>query len=287
MALARAGWQRGGGGAASGSVRPWAGRQARRVGARRGRWGRASLCQGICAARPSLAPVPLPARSRGAGLPPGAPGRGGRGLREPSGWRRGSLARSEPLEAPPSVARSPIPSAASALAGVVPPRGSALLPSALRGARCPRPGGLPGRGGRRRRRGKREEGRRQPSTSRERRGREPRGAREEGASRPAGAEPFVPSQKFACRDRDSCGLGRTAGRGVGGAAENRGGCLSCSPRCGGCRPGTGGGGGAHGRRTRLPEGQTNFLSAGPTCQPTVRRPWPSGARDGARERKRC
>lgn len=41
--------------------------------------------------------------------------------------------------------------------------------------------------------------------------------------------------------------------------------MSCSPRRGDRGPGTGGGGGggANGRGTRLPEGQTNFLSAGP------------------------
>lgn len=40
--------------------------------------------------------------------------------------------------------------------------------------------------------------------------------------------------------------------------------MTCSPRRGGCGPGTGGGGGAAPTAcgTQLPEGQTNFLSAG-------------------------
>lgn len=161
--------------------------------------------------------VQLPSsRSPGGGAFPRAWGRGGcggRGLAEPSAWRSDSLAQNR-AEAPPSVPRSPILSAAPSLSARVAPfpclrRGSAsaLLPWALRFALPGFQGGCPG--GAARRCGKGERAARQPSTSSEQRASGPCGATRgrRARPRPARAEPFVPSQKFACRDRDSCGRG--------------------------------------------------------------------------------
>ncbi|KAL0604710.1 hypothetical protein AAY473_026708 [Plecturocebus cupreus] len=107
-------------------------------------------------------------------------------------------------------------------------------------------------------------------------------------SLPARAEPFVPRQKFACRDRDSCGRGgRRGGRAAGSAAWSRTEAAACHAAHGVAAAGRGlaatGEAAPTALGTQLPEGQTNFLSTGPEAgaagshlQPAVRRPWPSG-----------
>lgn len=100
--------------------------------------------------------VQLPSsRPPGGGAFPRAWGREGRGLAEPSAWRSDSLAQNR-AEAPPSVPRSPILSAAPSLSARVAPfpcprRGSAsaLLPWALRFALPGFQGGCPGGAARR------------------------------------------------------------------------------------------------------------------------------------------
>lgn len=151
---------------------------------------------------------PPRALSGGGALPP-APGARRAWARQPNGGRRGSFALSR-AEAPPSVPRPPIPSVAPSLrlGGSSPRLCPALLPG-LSASRSPASRGAA-------RAGRRGEGGGEPPASRAllasggRAGRAARGRR--ARPRPARAEPFVPSQKFACRDRDSCGRGGRRGR---------------------------------------------------------------------------
>lgn len=163
--------------------------------------------------RDSRSAAPFLSLSRGRGFPSGLGARGMRGGVGLLSRAPGVLAQNR-AEAPPSVPRSPILSAAPSLSARVAPfpclrRGSAsaLLPWALCFALPGFQGGCPG--GAARRCGKGERAARQPNTSSEQRASGPRGATRgrRARPRPARAEPFVPSQKFACRDRDSCGRG--------------------------------------------------------------------------------
>lgn len=246
-------------------ARPGAGLGAQRVGTRRGRRGPgqreeggAFLCQGICAARRRLALVRSPPLALWGAGPPLQPQGAGAWT---SGAERPAPGVLSPAEAPPFAPRSPIPAAFSP-GSLLPwprprPRPRSPLGSAL-GALPVFQGGCPG--GAAAAAAVAREGGGEPPASQAlpASGEELAALREGGglAPRPAGEEPFVPSQKFACRDRDSCGQGGRRGRGTRGAGENRSGCLSCSPRCGGCGPGTGGGGigGAHSTRDSAARG---------------------------------
>lgn len=222
MALARASWLRGGGGAPSGLARPrarspagWDAAGATGAGPAAG--GRGFPLSGDlrCAAETGAGAAPHPSLSQGAGLSLRPRGRGGRG---PAPRAAGAgLPRPEPRRSPSLGASAsnplgrPLPPARQLLAPALPRPPPRALRVALPGFQ----GGCPG--GAARRRG---EGGGEPPASRAlpasggRAGRAARGRR--ARPRPARAEPFVPSQKFACRDRDSCGRGGRRGRGAGG-----------------------------------------------------------------------
>lgn len=203
-----------------------------------------SFVRGFARRGPRLARVPLPAHClRGAGLslrpggarlslPPGGwggRGRGGRG--PPSPAADPGLSLPEPRRSPSFGASASNPSAAPSLPLLAPAPPPPSSPCSPRSAPR-RPGGLPRRGGAARlasallglvrRRG--EGGGELPGSpalpaSGGRAGRAARGRR--ARPRPARAEPFVPRQKFACRDRDSCGRGGRRGwrrRRIGAAA---------------------------------------------------------------------
>lgn len=191
---------------------------ARRVGTRRGQRGLgprqeggAFLCQGICAARPRLTRVSLPAPSpsRGAGLslrPGGARWvwaceLSGRRWAPSPGAAQKPLLRCLGFQSPPPPLPSRSGSSPSRLRPCPPPLAVRVALPGVQGG-CPG-GAARGRGG-------------EPSASRAlpasggRAGRAARGRR--ARPRSAREEPFVPSQKFACRDRDSCGRGGRRGR---------------------------------------------------------------------------
>lgn len=208
--------------------------------------------RGTAAARraaPSSCPLgaelPLPPGVRGAWAP------------EPSGWRPGSLRSNRQKPLPPSLglqSSSPPPPPLSRLRSLLsrapPPPSSPGFSSSRWGL----PGGLPGRGGAARRRGRGGERPASPALAASAE-RAARGSR--ARPRAARAEPFVPSQKLACRDRDSCGRGGRRGR-RRRRRRREVGCLTCSPRRGDCGPGTGGGGGGGTHSTRdLAAGGTN------------------------------
>lgn len=199
---------------------------------------------------------PPPLALLGGGALPRALGRGGRGLGEASGWRPDSLAPNR-AEAPPPPPRPPILSAAPSLSAWVAPfpcsRGgsaSALLPLALRVALPGFQGGCPGGAARRGGAGKGEESR--PPAQHLQRAAGERAALCEGG----GLAPARPERSLLFPARSlHAGTVTAAGGEDGGAAgpavaENRGGCLTCSPRRGGCGPGTGGGGGGGAHSTR-------------------------------------
>lgn len=197
----------GGGGAPSGFTRPWAwaGLGARRVGTQWGRQGagpveggRGFPLSGDLRRAAETRAVPLPSSSSWGRSFPWS--RGAWGARvERSGWRPGSLAWNR-AEAPPSLPRPPILSAAYSLSARVahfpcpppglrlrpPPLGSASRSRASRGAaRAGRCGAGRGRAAR------------QPSTSSERRASGLRGAREEGSPPPGPSGAFC-SQPEVC-----------------------------------------------------------------------------------------
>lgn len=223
----------------SGFARPWAGLGARRVRTRRGRQGvgpegggRGFPLSGDLrgAAEPRAGTAPLLSPSWGAGLSLGPWGAVGVGLvRRAAGartpWprtarkrrpRRLGLQSSPP---PPPSRLGSLPFLAPAAAPPPPPPSSPWL-SASR-SRASRGAARAGRRGAAARR--RGEGGGEPpaspalAASGGRAGRSVRGRR--ARPRPARAEPFVPSQKFACRDRNSCGRGGRRGRGAGGGGE--------------------------------------------------------------------
>lgn len=125
----------------------------------------------------------------------------------------------QPRDAPPSAPQPPILASAPSLPGGAPCWPRPRPPPSQSAPRAPGlPRGLPGRGGGRGGAGRGRRVVRHRSSSSRRRLSGPRGVREAG-SPPlwAGAKPFVPSKKFACRDRDSCWRGgRPQGRRRGG-----------------------------------------------------------------------
>lgn len=209
--------------------------------------------RGAAGPRAGTAPLRSPSRGRGSPRCPGARWAWARGAER---LAPGSLAPNR-AEAPPPPPRPPILSAAPSLAARVAPlpcprRGSAsvLLPSALRVALPGFQGGCPGGAARRGGAGKGEQSR--PPAQHLRRAAGERAAPCEGG----GLAPARPERSLLFPARSlHAGTVTAAGGEDGGAAgpavaENRGVCLTCSPRRGGCGPGTGGGrgGGAHSTR---------------------------------------
>ena len=213
-----AGWG-GGGSAPSGFARPWArspagwyaAGAAGAAGARPAAGGRgfplSRDLRGAAETHAGVAPRPSPSRGAGLSLRPG-------GARwawacEPSGRRRAPSpgAAQKPLlrclgfQSPPPPPPSRSGSSPPRLRPCPPPLAVRVaLPGVQRG--CP--------GGAARGRGGEQPASRALLASGGRAGRAARGRR----ARPLSgrAEPFVPSQKFACRDRDSCGRGGRRGR---------------------------------------------------------------------------
>lgn len=216
VALARAGRLGGGGSAPSGFARPWARSPAGwyaagSAGARPPAGGRGFPLSGDLrgAAETHAGVAPRPSPSRGAGLsfrPGGAQWvwacelSGRRRAPSPGAAQKPRL-RCLGFQSPPPPPPSRSGSSPSRLRPCPPPLAVRVALPGVQGG-CPG-GAARGRGG-------------EPSASRAlpasggRAGRAARGRR--ARPRSAREEPFVPSQKFACRDRDSCGRGGRRGR---------------------------------------------------------------------------
>lgn len=206
------------------------------------------------AAEPRAGTAPLLSPSRGAGLSLGPWGAVGVGLvRRAAGartpWPRTARKRrpcrlglqSSPRPPPSPLGSLPFLAPAAALPPPSSPWLSASRSRASRGA---------ARAGRRGGAGKGEESR--PPAQHLQRAAGERAALCEGG----GLAPARPERSLLFPARSlHAGTVTAAGGEDGGAAgpavaENRGGCLTCSPRRGGCRPGTGGGGGGGAHSTR-------------------------------------